>query len=212
MKKLFFFIATLTTVSTYAQLNQFGFNGGATIANYKSKTDGNDESGNSKAGFTLGVLVNFSVSKNFIIQPAINWVQKGTKDEQTVAGTTEKVSLTTNHIEVPVNFLYRNNGFFIGAGPSFSLGVSGKWKYSDGTNKADQKVNYGSSDNDDLKAFDLGINALTGYEFKSGVFITANYNLGLSNLAAGTSTTTTSTLKSSYAGIKLGYVLNSSRK
>jgi len=212
MKKLFFFIATLTTVSTYAQVNQFGFNGGVTISNYRSKLDGNDESGNSKAGFTFGILANFSIGKNFIIQPSVNWVQKGTKDEQTIAGTTEKVSLTTNHIEVPVNFLYYNKGFFIGAGPSISFGISGKWKFSDGTNKSDQKVEYGSTDNDDLKAFDLGINALTGYEFKNGVFIAANYNLGLSNLATGTSTTSTSTLKSMYAGIKLGYLLNSNRK
>lgn len=210
MKKLFFLIATFTTACTYAQQTQFGFTGGATLSNYKAKQDGNDESGNTKPGFTLGVLVNLQAGKNFIIQPAVNWVQKGTKDEQTTSGTTEKVSLTTNHIEVPVNCIYSSNGFFIGAGPSFSFGVSGKWKYSDGTNKADEHVKYGNSDNDDLKAFDLGINALSGYQFKSGFFIAVNYNIGLSNLVAGD--VPNSSLKSSYTGIRLGYLLNSTSR
>ena len=206
MKKLFLVIATFTAACTYGQ-TQFGFTGGATFSNYKVKMDGNDESANTKPGFTLGTLVNIAVNKNFIIQPGINWVQKGTKDEQTTSGTTEKVSLTTNHIEVPVNCIYTSNGFFIGAGPSISFGVSGKFKSSDGTNKTDEHVKYGNTDNDDLKAFDLGINALSGYQFKSGFFIAVNYNIGLSNLLPGD--VPNSSLKSSYTGIRLGYLLNS---
>jgi Outer membrane protein beta-barrel domain len=205
MKKYFLFVIALTSINTYAQKSQFGFCGGTTIANYKMKSDGNDESLNSKLGFTLGVIGNVPFGNNFSIQPGINWVLKGTKDEETIAGVTEKVALITNHIEVPVNFIYTGKGFFIGAGPSFAFGVSGKIKVDDGTTKADEKVKFGNSDNDDLKPFDFGANAVAGYQFSSGLFIAANYNFGLSNLMPGDAQN--SSVKSRYAGIKLGYLL-----
>jgi hypothetical protein len=59
-----------------------GFTAGSTLANYKIKADGEDQSGNSKAGFTAGVIVNLPAGKNFMIQPGIHWVGKGTKDEE----------------------------------------------------------------------------------------------------------------------------------
>ena len=211
MKKLFFLLTVITTVSTHAQKTQFGFTGGATFANYKSNYDGTNQSGNSKTGFTIGAMANIAAGKSFVIQPAINWVQKGTTDEQTFDGHTEKVSLTTNNIELPVNFMYSHNGFFIGAGPSFSFAVSGKINVeADGT-KENEKLNFGNSDTDAMKSFDFGANAVTGYQFKGGVFIAANYNLGLSNLASG-SDPNKGSLKSGYFGIKLGYLLGGKGK
>ena len=138
-------------------------------------------------------------------------MQKGTQDKQTFIGVTEKVTLITNHIEVPLNCMYSSNGFFIGAGPSFSFGVSGKVKAESGGTKTDEKIKFGNGDDDMLKAFDLGANALTGYQFKNGFLIAANYNLGLSNLAAG-SDPNKGTLKSGYFGIKLGYLLSAAGK
>ena len=207
MKKLIFLLTVIISVSTHAQKRQFGFTAGTTIANYKAKSDGNNETLNSKAGFTLGVIANFAAGKRFVIQPAINWVQKGTQDKQTFIGVTEKVTLITNHIEVPLNFMYSSNGFFIGAGPSFSFGVSGKVKAESGGTKTAEKVKFGNGDDDMLKTFDLGANVLAGYQLKNGLLIAANYNLGLNNLAAGTDPSK-GTLKSSYFGIKLGYVIN----
>lgn len=211
MKKLIFLLIVATTLSAHAQKTQFGFTGGATFANYKSNYDGTNQSGNSKTGFTIGAIANIAAGKNFIIQPAINWVQKGTKDEQTVDGSKITTSITTNNIEMPVNFMYSHNGFFIGAGPSFTFAVSGKIKVeADGT-KGDEKLNFGNSDTDAMKAFDFGTNAVTGYQFKGGVFIAANYNLGLSNLASG-SDPNKGSLKSGYFGIKLGYLLGGKGK
>src|SRR6266705_3791876 len=120
-------IITLTAVILFisvvlGQKPSVGITAGATLSNYKAKQDGVDETAKSKAGFTAGLIANIPAGKNFMIQTGANWVQKGTKDEQ--AG--DKVSITVNSIEVPVNFLYNSNGFFIGAGPSFSFAVSGK--------------------------------------------------------------------------------------
>ena len=211
MKKLFFLLIVITTVSVQAQKTQFGFTGGATFANYKSNYDGTNQSGNSKTGFTIGAIANIAAGKNFIIQPAINWVQKGTKDEQTVNGGKITTSITTNNIEMPVNFMYSHNGFFIGAGPSFTFAVSGKIKVEGDGTKGDEKLNFGNSDTDAMKAFDFGANAVTGYQFKGGVFIAANYNLGLSNLASG-SDPNKGSLKSGYFGIRLGYLLGGKGK
>lgn len=94
-----------------------------------------------------------------------------------------------------------------GGGPSLSFGISGTSKAESGGTKTSEKVKFGNSDNDDMKSFDLGANILAGYQFKKGFLIAANYNIGLSNLAPG-SDPDKGKLKSSYFGIKLGYVLN----
>ena len=211
MKRFIFFIALFATVKTHAQNNNIGFTGGATFSNYKAKSGGNDNSGKTKAGFTVGAIANIGIGKNFIIQPGINFVQKGSQDKQTFFGVTSKYTLTTNHIEVPVNFLYTNSGFFIGAGPSFSFGVSGKLKYDFGGTKTNENVKFGNSENDDMTGFDIGANVLGGYRFKNGILIAANYNHGFRNLD-NSSGPDAGTVNSRYFGIKLGYVLPGFKK
>jgi hypothetical protein len=184
--------------AAHSQKPQIGFTAGGTFANYKIKADGEDQSGNSKAGFTAGLIVNLPAGKNFMIQPGIHWVGKGTKDEED--GHT--ASLTANSIEIPVNFLYTSNGgFFIGAGPSASFAVSGKAKLDD----VSADLHFGNSDDDDMKGFDFGANVVTGYQSPGGFLIAANFNQGFSNLIPGDAGN--SSMKSHYFGIRLGYVL-----
>ena len=215
MKKLFFLtvIFVASHFIGYAQTTRFGFTAGAAFANYHSKVDGETDNGNSKTGITAGILVDIPAGKHFSFQPAVNFVQKGTKDEQTIGGITEKVKLNVNCIEVPLNFLYNAGGstgnLFIGAGPSLAFALSGKGKYDDGTNSITQDLKFGNSDDDDMKGLELGANFLTGYSSKSGLLFSVNYNAGLSNLIPGSSD---GTVKSHYFGIKLGYLLNSKGK
>jgi hypothetical protein len=192
-----------------SQTTEFGFTGGATISNYKAVADGDDESGNSKAGFTIGAIVNIAAGSNFVIQPGLHWTQKGTKDEETVGGSTYKVSLTNNCIEIPVNFLYTQGGFFAGAGPSLSFSVSGKWKYEFDSDKTTESANFGNTDNDDMKSLDLGANILAGYRAPGGLLIMVNFNQGFSNLVPGE--TSGSKLKSHYFGVRLGYLLKAKK-
>ena len=216
MKKLFFL--TVIFVASHfignAQTTRFGFTAGAAFANYKSKMNGETENANSKTGITAGVLIDILTGKHFSFQPAVNFVQKGTKDEETSGGITEKVNLTVNCIEVPLNFLYNtqsNSGnFFIGAGPSLAFALSGKLKFDDGTNSLSEDIKFGSGENDDMKGLDLGANFITGYCFQNGLLFSVNYNAGLSNLSPGGSND--GTVKSHYFGIKLGYLLNSKGK
>lgn len=216
MKKLFFLpvIIFASHFTGSAQNTRFGFTAGAAFPNYHSRVDGETDNGNSKTGLTAGVLVDIPAGKNFSFQPAVNFVQKGTKDEQTSGGITEKVKLTVNCIEVPLNFLYNAPGntgnFFIGAGPSLAFALSGKLKYDDGTNSGTEDLKFGSGDNDNMKGLDLGANFLTGYRFPGGLFLSVNYNTGLSNLTPGGSTD--GKLKSHYFGIKLGVLLKGKGK
>lgn len=213
MKHLFMITATclFTGVFSSAQNARIGFTAGAVFANLTGKVDGVSESGKSKAGITAGILVDIPVGKNFSFQPALNFVQKGTMDEETFMGVTEKTKIIMNAIELPLIFLYNassNTGnFFIGAGPSISFYASGKIKFDDGTDVTSVDIKFGSNvDEDDFKGMDFGANFLTGYRFPNGLQISGHYNAGLSNLFIGGSAD--GTLKSHYFGIKLGFLLN----
>ncbi len=215
MKKILLLSSVIIGINLAANAQRIGFTGGFSFANYKAKVDGESDNGNSKTGITAGLLLDLSLSDHISFQPALNFVQKGTKDEQTLSGITEKVRLTTNHLEVPLNILYNTNGdagnFFIGGGPSLAFGVSGKWKYEDNTSSVTEDVKFGSNqDEDDMKGLDLGANFLAGYCFPNGLFVSANYNLGLSNLFPGGSSD--GTLKSNYFGVRLGYLLKGKEK
>lgn len=214
MKKLLPVVLIIISVNAYAQKVRVGFTTGISIANYKAKMGNESQSGNAKAGFTAGILLDLAIGKHLSFQPAINFVQKGTKDEQTISNTTEKVKLTTNYIELPLNFLYNSRGrfgnFFIGAGPSFAVAISGKYKYSDGVNSTDENIKFGSGDDDMMKQVDIGANFLTGFALNNGLMFSVNFNAGLNNLAAQDSDD--ASLRSHYAGIKLGYLLNFKRK
>jgi len=210
-KSLFMFLAlTATYFGSQAQDTRFGVQAGAAFANYNAKSDGQSDNGSTKVGLTLGLVVHIPVSEHFVFEPAVNFVQKGFKQSETINGETESIELTTNHIEIPFNFVYNSatqgGAFFIGAGPSLALGMSGKWKYKTTGTEVKQTVNFGSSDDDDLKGFDLGVNVLAGYRLPNGLFIAANYNAGLSNLAPGGDNN--NSLKSSYFGIRIGYLFN----
>lgn len=216
MKKLFF-LPVILLVSYFtgsAQTIRLGFTAGAAFANYTSKVDGETDNADSKTGVTAGVLVDISTSKHFSFQPALNFIQKGTKNEETLNNVTEKTTLGINCIEVPLNFLYKSGGnsgsFFIGAGPSLAFALSGKLKFKDATNSMSEDIKFGSGDDDVMKALDLGANFTTGYCFRSGLMLSANYNKGLNNLFPHGSDD--GKLKSSYFGIKLGYLLNKKGK
>jgi hypothetical protein len=79
-----------------SQKARIGFTAGSSLANYRIKEDGEDQSGDSKAGFTAGLIVNIPAGKNFTIQPGVNWVGKGSRMEEDFM----KVSITVNSIEI----------------------------------------------------------------------------------------------------------------
>lgn len=204
-------MAVSITTGACAQQTLVGFSAGATLANYSIRSGENTSHPKTKAGFTVGAVANFPISKGFMIQSGVNFVQKNTRDKNSFFGITYKYSSTTNHIEVPVNFLYTNSGFFVGAGPSFSFGISGKWKSESNNEKTEENIHFGNGENDDMKSFDIGGNVLGGYQFKNGIFIAANYTLGLRNLVVESSGSDMK-VNSRYFGIRVGYMIQNPKK
>ena len=199
----------LTSFFLSAQTS-IGITAGASIANVTVKSGFISASPKSKTGITVGIAIAAPLSSNFSFQPALNFIQKGYKVKD--QGSKETVNL--NYLEVPMNFVYstqKNEGFFIGAGPSLAYGISGKDKFTaDGMPDDNQKVKFGSGA-DEVKAFDFGVNALAGYKAKGGFMISANYNLGLSKINNDDGSGDAGTIKNRYFSIKIGYMFGGNK-
>lgn len=215
MKKILLIFTALSLISsgTFSQKARIGLTAGFTLANYRSVVDGSSESADPKFGITAGFITDLPAGKHFSIQPGIHFIQKGTKDKQTYNGVTDKIMLTINMLEIPVNFLYNYSSpagnFFIGAGPSLGIGISGKLKSTTDGESNTESVSFGNGESDLLRNIDLGVNVLAGFRFPNDLLIVLNYNLGLNNLVPGGSTD--EKLTSRYFGLRLGWMLNKSR-
>lgn len=181
-----------TSAALKAQV-QFGIQAGPAFSSMTSKASGVKVTYN-KTGFTAGVLAELPLGESGLhFRPALNFVQKG--------GDFEGASINLNYLEVPLDFTYKldagSGKLFLGAGPSFAVGMSGKWKY-DGES-AD--VTFGSGE-EDMKRMDIGANMLAGYQLSNGLFLSLNYNLGLSNISNGSD----SKDHNNYFGIRIGYL------
>ena len=210
MKKclLGFSILTLISAAAFSQNARFGIQAGTAIASQKAKQSGISITSDSKVGFTVGAISDISIAENFTFQPGLNFTQKGSKFTMEDGSESMEATQTLNYIELPLHFLYNapagNGKFFAGLGPVVNYGISGKAKVKMGGESMSEDVSFGSNEEeDDYKPFEFSGNVLAGYEFSNGVFIAANYNAGLSNIAVGGDSN--NSVKNSYFGIKLGF-------
>lgn len=201
-------VLVLTTLGAHAQTT-WGVSAGVVLANMRAVADGESFSFNNKVGITGGVTAHVPVSRQLSFQPSLNFVQKGFKYEED--GTSAK--LTANYLDLPLNLVFSSPvqrggaDFFVGAGPSIAFGISGKGTSNDNGQVETSSISFGNDeDNNDLKRFDFGANFLTGIQLRSGLSFAFNYNLGISGLLPGGSTSD-GTLKSSYMGFKVGFLL-----
>jgi len=207
-KNLCLFISFILLINyVHAQKTLVGLTAGASFASYKFKAESISMTSKTHVGFTAGLVSSVPMGRNFSFMPQLNFVQKGGKlsDE----GTTDKVTL--NYIELPLNFVFNTSTakgkFFIGAGPSLSMGLSGKDKWSDDNESGKEDIKFGSSSDDDLKPFEIGVNILAGYQFTSGFFISANYNAQLNN-SAPDDPGFDGKYHNRYFGIRIGYMFS----
>jgi hypothetical protein len=153
-------------------------------------------SGNLKS-FGFGAFAEIYLGPKGSFQPGISYVRKGgtsiTDDTDFSSGETVVSHDKTNfdYLEVPLNFLYnvplKSGKVFIGMGPYLAMGLSAKNKTdvtsaSGNTSSSSQSITFGSGVNE-LKRMDLGINALAGFRFDSGLEIGGGMGFGLSNLS-----------------------------
>jgi len=182
MKKTIIVITSVFALAAtgFAQNTSFGVKAGITHNSVTYKVEAEEEKvqiEGSNAGFYVGGIANIRLSENFTLQPNLLFIMKGGGMNIGADAT-----ISTMHIDVPVNFLYTNNGFFIGAGPNFSYALNGKIKL-----EGEESVDIFDEDESDffyMKKFELGANVLMGYTFPNGITVSANYTPGISNIAA----------------------------
>ena len=133
--------------------------------------------------FHFGGVCEIPIKGNFTFDPALLLSAKGSNYK---IDSTE-FSLSPIYIEIPVIVMYSfgtdDIKISLFAGPYFACGVGG-YKIERGGEL--QNINYGSGANDDLKTFDLGFNFGAGINIR-GLLISAQYGIGLANIAPETS-------------------------
>ena len=196
--------AMLIFIEVHAQSPTFGVNAGFTLSSYTLKVEGEKSTSKSKVGFTGGVVAGLPLGGGVSFRPALNFTQMG----GVLKESGYKSTTTMNFIELPLNFVYKvvapASSFFAGLGPSLAYGISGKYKDEFDGDVEEGDINFGSGDDDDLKPFNVGGNVIVGFEFAGGLFIAANYNLGLSNLFIDGDKD--NSFKTGYAGLRVGFM------
>lgn len=192
----------MAVLSSQAQV-KFGLKGGVNLAKMTLKSSGISIDPKTLIGYHFGVVSEFNLSDNFYLQPGILYSAKGAKYSISGGGMSADMSIKPSYIEVPVNALYKldvsSAKLLIFAGPYFAYGVGGTYESDNET----KDIKFGTSDQDDMKPLDIGLNFGVGADIK-GFEITAQYGLGLSNLATDSSSGTE--MKTKTIGISVAYL------
>lgn len=204
MKKTFIVMAALVLggASVKAQDLSYGIKAGIQQNTFRTADTDGDKSRLQigGVGFHVGAFANYALSEQFSLQPQLLFNSKS------VAGS-KNDRLNMYAIDLPVNILYKHQGFFAGIGPNFSYGISAKSK-SEGESSQDwyKKYEIGDKKLSMLKRFELGANATLGYQFSSGLVLSTNYMQGLSNILGNDSDDVR--IGTRYIGLSVGYVLS----
>ena len=231
MKKFIFSAAVIfTAFSANAQnktvsANKFGIQAGTNFSTYNEEFPSNVErKSDSKLGFTIGALADIDFGNSVSFRPEVNFIQKGGEQKYNVnANTKIQEELTLNYIQFSPNFVYNFTAgmgqFFIGVGPELSFGIGGKSKIEVNTSgttttttRTETDVKFDSKKNAagvrHLKTVDYGANAILGYKFNNGLFLSGGYTAGLNNL----SNEDNSSFKTGGINLKIGYMFKGGTK
>lgn len=232
MKRFLSVIALLGLGSaTMAQDIKVGPEIGATFNTMSQTISGVDYSTNYQLGFKIGGVVDYQFTEAFSIQPGLFLsINNGTESHnenfyKTGSGVpsseTDRRNYNITYLQLPVYALFKTGKefddphFFIGVGPSFNMGIGGRYKreYIYTTNgiprptRYDDALDYGNNRlNDNLRRFDVSANATLGYELPVGLFFRAYYGVGLLNVAPGASYD--NNFRNSGGGISVGFLFN----
>lgn len=202
LKSLLVIIMMLAFTGLQAQV-KFGPKVGMNLSTMTLKSSGISFDPKMLVGFHAGLISEIGLADNLKLQPGILYSSKGSKYEITLFEETFDFSMAPAFIEVPVNLMYSfgpgDTKFNVFAGPYFAYGIGGKYK-SEGES---EDISFGTSEDDDMKPFDIGVNFGVGVNIK-GFLISAQYGLGLANLT--TEDTGDTEIKNQVIGISVGYL------
>lgn len=210
MKKLIFsfiIILSLVQFSAYAQKARVGASAGVTISDIRGTENGFNSSG--KAGAVVSLVVDLPLSSRFTFQPSLSYIQKGNTHKE---DANEKVLYASRYAELSPNFLYhlssQTRGLYVGAGPYVGFNLPSK-KVTDKKVGAttSTELTFGETIDKDLRGIDYGVNMLAGYRFGKVFYLSANYGLGLRNLATGDDVSGRKAKNTCFA-IQFGFLFN----
>lgn len=163
MKKLVFSIVTLLTISqfNYAQSNiKFGVKAGLNYANF-SNTEIQTEA---ITNYHAGIIVEFGLFDNLAIQPELLYSTVGASYDTAVSDFKNELG----YISIPVLAKFNlSDALFLEAGPQGSFLLSKK-----------DEVNINK-----YNTFDFSLNAGLGVNLTKNLFVSARYNLGVTEIA-----------------------------
>ncbi len=170
------FIGCLNVSS--AQVN-FGVKAGANLSTVNvSNLEGLDPK--FIVSFQVGAIADINISDQFVLQPGLLLTGKGFKIEDEFLGETYKTTATF-YLQVPVNFMYKSDKFYVGAGPYVGFGLFGNFKYEGGGDSESESIDFGTGEDDDWTPLDFGANLEAGVILNQ-IRIGAGYALGLANV------------------------------
>jgi len=180
MKKFFLsIVAALLAVPTFAQIGSGGFSVSETSVYYGvrlgmniSTITGKYIDADSKVGMTLGGVLGLRVSETtpVFLESGLYYSGRGAKDAD------------LNYLEIPILIKYGVQvsdqiALLPFVGPYFSLGISGKCKYPDGTGGTVKESSY-----DSFKRTDMGFKVGCGLEYNM-LYAEAGYQFGVTDIA-----------------------------
>ncbi|MCL2511849.1 MAG: PorT family protein [Bacteroidales bacterium] len=184
MKKVVVSVAVMLGLglsNVQAQGVSFGVKADANMSNF-ILTDFADGV-KSKIGFgaSIGGFTKIGFSENFGLQPELLLHFKTSKMEYVKDGPESDFQYFG--MEIPVYLVGQTSlgsgkGFF-GVGPFLGLGFDARYKPNVGS-EVELYKEYGGQDSD-WQRFDFGAGAMLGYEFGSGLQISAGYKIGVIN-------------------------------
>lgn len=220
MKKIFFAIVLFATLSVKSQI-KYGVQIHGLLNKSLFEAEGMDSSDSKwKLGCGIGGFVEIPLKNNFNLRPSINYQQKGVKANQEFydEGVTafRKAEIKLEYIEMPIllvyNFGKQSSKWYVGIGPSFGYGVSGKAETTlniDGTSETVYYKPFEGVEGGGLgfKQFDLSLNALVGLQIFEKGLIQLGYLHGLSNIE-NTDEFNEGKFKNRSIMLSLGYYIN----
>jgi hypothetical protein len=183
MKKIPLLLLSIVIVMT-AQAQVFIPKAGVTLSKVHVEVS---QGLKSKLGLTLGLAYNYQINDIFSVQPELNFIQKGFRqdyhDNDNGVSFDVEGKFAVNYLEMPVmfkaSFGEENLKFFLNAGPSLAIGLGGKFKTEytitflgdTESETAEGKVKFGDSDDSDDDAIYLDNQLEFGLQIGAGVLI-----------------------------------------
>jgi len=196
----------LLQINGLSQKTQVGITGGVTSSNIYGQMSGGDTRGDSRVGYTLGLIVDAPIGKTlWSFQPGVHYVQKGA---YTSKSANSSVADALRYAEFQLNFVHYTKGantrLYFGLGPAISLNVPSKTVNETNGTKVETSITFGQESTAKYRGLDYGANALLGVRFKKGIIFSVNYTLGIRNLIPVP--TGDDHLRNGCLGIRLGYI------